>query len=398
MEKVTFRRVAVFMMFSLALLIGCQNNSQEEVSPISPDDIRESALADSQAPIEIEGNLVPRSVVNLAFAIPGTVQELLVTEGDRVAEGQLIAKLGDRRQAEAAVAAAELELLMAQQDLQALGDNHATFLAEALLMLTSNRQEVKDAEQLLDSLTGERLEIDIAAAEAQLILATDRLEAAEDDFAEVEDEAENDPARARLVLGLAEARRTNEEAVRLLDDLQGEGYTFRLRQAEDRLQALQDQLALAEERYDELSLGPDPDALALAEARVAAAEAGLAAAQGGLAQYELRVPMAGTVVGLAVNAGEQVAAGQPIGQVADLSAWIVETLDLTEIDVVSIDPAKSVLVTADALPDVTMTGTVLSVADVPRDVRGDVTYVARVSLDTIDPRLRWGMTVLVEFQ
>jgi HlyD family secretion protein len=84
--------------------------------------------------------------------------------------------------------------------------------------------------------------------------------------------------------------------------------------------------------------------------------------------------------------------------VADLSAWIVETLDLTEIDVVSIDPAKSVLVTADALPDVTMTGTVLSVADVPRDVRGDVTYVARVSLDTIDPRLRWGMTVLVEFQ
>lgn len=397
MEKVTFRRVAVFM-FSLALLIGCQNNSQEEVSPISPDDIRESALADNQAPIEIEGNLVPRSVVNLAFAIPGTVQELLVTEGDRVAEGQLIAKLGDRRQAEAAVAAAELELLMAQQDLQALGDNHATFLAEALLMLTSNRQEVKDAEQLLDSLTGERLEIDIAAAEAQLILATDRLEAAEDDFAEVEDEAENDPARARLVLGLAEARRTNEEAVRLLDDLQGEGYTFRLRQAEDRLQALQDQLALAEERYDELSLGPDPDALALAEARVAAAEAGLAAAQGGLAQYELRVPMAGTVVGLAVNAGEQVAAGQPIGQVADLSAWIVETLDLTEIDVVSIDPAKSVLVTADALPDVTMTGTVLSVADVPRDVRGDVTYVARVSLDTIDPRLRWGMTVLVEFQ
>ena len=397
MDNVTFRRVVVFM-FSLALLIGCQNNSQDETSPISPDDIRESALADSAASIEIEGNLVPRSVVNLAFAIPGTVQELLVTEGDSVAEGQLIAKLGDRQQAEAAVAASDLELLMAQQDLQALGDDHATFLAEALLMLTASRQEVKNAEKLLDSLTGESLEIDIAAAEAQLTLATDRLEAAEDDFADVEDEAENDPARARLALGLAEARRSHEEAVRLLDDLQGEGYTFRLQQAEDRLQAVQDQLALAEERYDELSLGPDPEALALAEARVAAAEARLSAAQAGLAQYELRVPMAGTVVGLAVNAGEQVAAGQPVGQVADLSTWIVETLDLTEIDVVSIDPAESVLVTVDALPDVTMTGTLLSVSDVPRDVRGDVTYVARVSLDTTDPRLRWGMTVLVEFQ
>jgi len=65
---------------------------------------------------------------------------------------------------------------------------------------------------------------------------------------------------------------------------------------------------------------------------------------------------------------------------------------------VSIDPDQSVRVTADALPDVTMTGTILSVSDFPRDVRGDVTYVARIRLDSTDPRLRWGMTVLVEFQ
>lgn len=396
METIIIRR-AILLIFGLVLLVGCRNASQEGTSPVSPDDLMAPTLDANQAAIEIEGNLVPESVVNLAFAIPGTVQELLVTEGDSVAEGQLIATLNDRQQAEAAVAASELELLMAQHDLQALRDNHATVLAEALLVLASNRQEVKDAEQMLDSLTGERLEIDIATAKAQLILATDSLEAAEDAFAEVEAEAEDNPTRARLQLGLAEARRTHDEAVRLLDDLQGEGYTFQLRQAEDMLQAAQDQLALTEERYDELSLGPDPDALALAEARIATAEAGLSAAQGGLAQYELRTPMAGTLVGLAVDAGEQVAAGQPVGQVADLSAWIVETLDLTEFDVVSVDPAQSVLVKADALPDVTMTGTVLSIAASPKVVRGDVTYVARVRLDTTDPRLKWGMTVLVEF-
>ncbi len=396
--KTTIGRSAIFFVFSLLLLTGCQGDSQESPSPVSPEDIMASRLAESSGPVDIEGNVVPASVVNLSFAIPGAVQEVFVSEGESVAEGQLLATNGDRRQAEAALAASELELLSAQQDLQALHENQAALLTEAFLTLVSARQDVRNAEQLLEQLTGEVLDNEIAAAEAQLILAADGLEAAEDDFAEVEDDDEDDPTRARLQLALAEARRTQDEVLLLLDDLQGEGYTFRLQQAEDMLQAARDHLALAEERYDELSVDLDPDRLALAESRLAAAEATLDAAEAGLAQNELRAPMAGTVVGFAIKAGEQVAAGQPVGQVADLSAWIVETLDLTEFDVVSIDPDQSVLVTADALPDITMTGTILSVANVPRDVRGDVTYVARVRLDTTDPRLRWGMTVLVEFQ
>lgn len=396
MKTIIIQRT-ILTIFSLIILTGCQDESEEGTEPVSPDDLMASAVTESEASIVIEGNIVPKSVVNLSFAIPGTVQELSVNDGDPVAKGQLMASLADRHQAEAAVAASELELLMAQQDLQTLRDNHSTFLAEAFLLLTSNRQEVEDAKELLDSLTGERVKIDVDAAEAQLILATESLEAAEEDFAEVEDEDEDDPARARLQLRFAEARRNYDEVVRLLDDLQGEGYAFRSQQAEDMLQSALDHLALAEERFNELSLGPDPDALALAEARVTASKARLAASQDGLAQYELRAPMAGTVVGLTVNAGEQVAAGQPVGQVVDMSVWIVETMDLTEFDVVSIDATQTVLVTADALPDLTMAGTLLSIADSPKAVRGDVTYVARIRLDTSDPRLRWGMTVLVEF-
>jgi hypothetical protein len=30
--------------------------------------------------------------------------------------------------------------------------------------------------------------------------------------------------------------------------------------------------------------------------------------------------------------------------------------------------------------------------------RGDVTYTARIRLDNIDPRLRWGMTVATVFE
>lgn len=396
--KTDFLRRAIFLLFALSLLIGCRNDAPEEASPISPEDLGERALTESDGPIDIEGNLVPGASVSLSFSLPGSVHEVLVREGESVAAGQVLARLGDRRQAEAGVAASELELLVAQQDLQAVRDNHAAVLNQALLALIASRQDVEDAQRVLDAITGARLENAIASAEARLVLASDNLEKAEDAFSGFENEDEADPTRASFQLRLAEARQAHDEAVRLLDDLQGDGYAFRLRQAQDTLLGAQDQLSLAEEHYADVSAGPDSSALALAEARIAAAEAGLAAAQAGLEQHELRAPLAGTVVELGLTVGEQVAAGQPVVRVADLSEWLVETIDLTEIDVVSIDAAQPVRVTPDALPDVTMTGTILSIANVPREVRGDVTYVARIRLDTVDPRLRWGMTVLVSFQ
>jgi multidrug efflux pump subunit AcrA (membrane-fusion protein) len=395
--KITILRRTFLSLLVLAILNGCQDASDDQPAPLTPDEVAASASDAGDTSIDIEGTVVPTTVVSLSFATPGAVEAVLVDEGESVQAGQALARLGDRQQATSLVAASELELLAAQRDLQALREDHAAVRNQSFLALVGARQDADEAKRLLATLTGEQLEIAITAAEAQLVLAEDDLDAAQDVFADVEDDDETDPVRAGLQLRLAEARRAHDEATRLLDDLQGDGYAFRLAQAQDGLQATEDALALAEARYEELATGPEPGSLALAEARVAAAESALAAAQAGLARYELRAPMAGTVVALDLRPGEQAVVGRPVVQMADLSEWLVETLDLTEIDVVAIDPAQPVRVTADALPEVSMTGTVLSIAAVPRDVRGDVTYVARIKLDAVDPRLRWGMTVLVTF-
>ena len=66
-------------------------------------------------------------------------------------------------------------------------------------------------------------------------------------------------------------------------------------------------------------------------------------------------------------------------------------------DVVNVQVGQTVQVVADALPDVKLAGSVLSLSDYYREMRGDITYVSRIKLDQADPRLRWGMTVMVTF-
>ena len=63
-----------------------------------------------------EGHLVPNDDLTLSFTVRGKVAEIPVKEGDMVSEGDVLVRLADREQAEAALAAAQLEMTTAQQD------------------------------------------------------------------------------------------------------------------------------------------------------------------------------------------------------------------------------------------------------------------------------------------
>ena len=56
-------------------------------------------------------------------------------------------------------------------------------------------------------------------------------------------------------------------------------------------------------------------------------------------------------------------------------------------------PGQSASIVPDALPELTMTGQVESIADTYAEKSGDITYLVRILLKDPDPRLRWGMTV-----
>jgi multidrug resistance efflux pump len=351
------------------------------------------------ADIEVvsEGRLVPYDDINLSFKTGGQVHEVLVEEGDTVSSGQVIARLGNLEQLEVAVANSELELLNAQQALDKLNENIELNAAVALQAITDAQDDVRDAERYLNNLNAGSRQTDIDSAKADLVFLKDLLDNAREKFKPYEDKPEDNLKRAALLSRLADAQAKYDNAARLVNNLQGSPSELDMAIAEANLSVTQAQLAFAEDHYEKIKDGPDPDDVAAAQARVTAAETGLVAARAALDDIELTAPFSGSIVDLNIKVGEQVSPGMPVVLLADFSNWRVETDDLTEIEVPDIFVGQKVTVTPDALPDFELSGTVEYISDLFEEKRGDVTYTARILLDESDPRLRWGMTVVVTF-
>jgi HlyD family secretion protein len=344
-----------------------------------------------------EGRLVPRDHVTLSFTTPGTIAEVLVSEGEQVEPGQVIARLDQRDLYASSVASAELELVTAQQLLDALQENADVITAAAAKDLADAREAVRQAERRVTNLISGSRRTDIDSASANVVLLRDDLEQARKDFEPYENKPEDNLTRATLLSRLAEAQQRYDDSVRLLNNLEGNATEIDMAVAEANLSLAQAQLVLAEEEYEKVKDGPNPDDLASAQARLRAAETALAAAQAALADTELKAPFPGLVAQLNLKAGEQVAPGQPAVVLADFSAWIVETQDLTEVDVPGVVVGEEVRITFDALPDLELAGVVESIGDLYVEKFGDITYTVKIRLTENDPRLRWGMTAIAHF-
>jgi len=107
----------------------------------------------------------------------------------------------------------------------------------------------------------------------------------------------------------------------------------------------------------------DRDELAVLEARLNTAEAGVAA-------FSITAPFDGIVADLSAKVGNSIKARETVVTVADFSSWLVETTDLTEIDVVKLAEDQAVSVELDAIPDVELQGTILSIGQAFQRIKG----------------------------
>jgi multidrug resistance efflux pump len=149
-------------------------------------------------------------------------------------------------------------------------------------------------------------------------------------------------------------------------------------------------LESAKRASDRMKNGPDTDQMSLLQARLQAAQAGVDA-------FAIRAPFDGVVMDVNVDPGQQVGPQTWVVKVADTSSWLVETSDVTELEVVNITQGQKARFTADALPGITMQGVVNEISQSSYTQSGDVIYTVRIKADKVDPRLRWGMTVEVTF-
>jgi multidrug resistance efflux pump len=381
-----------------------------------------------------DARVVPVRYAALGFPSSGTVAEILVGEGDTIEAGTVIARLGAARQ-QAAVAEAEAAVARAEARLAELKAGARTQEVEAAAAA------VQAAEAQLARLEqGSRAE-DIRAADAELAAARARLQKAQDgadeqqliaaraDLANAEaalqqaqaayDRVQGDPNIGALpqALQLQQATNNYNAAKARYDDLAAGSSAADIATARAQVQraqatldtlraparaadlaAAQAEIRRAQAQLDLLSAGARTETIAAAEADVAAAQAGLEQARAALADTELRAPFAGSVAGLDMQAGEQIAAGTPVVQLGDLSAWLIETNDLTELSVVRIQEGSPATVSFDAIPDLELPGTVTEIKGFGESKQGDITYTVVVTPSQGDPRLRWNMTASVAIE
>jgi multidrug resistance efflux pump len=408
----TLRKVsqlAVILTMLLALLLtGCQA-AGGAAGQATPTPLPAVSVDDT---LVVDGRLVPAETVELGFDTAGEVAEVLVKEGDVVKAGDVLARLGNREALEAALAGARLELtsaefekFSAEQDLKQLDEDLPQARTAALQALTDAKQAVRDAERDYNGLNTPATDGEINEAEANLVLAKDRLDKAIEDYEPYENKPEDNLTRAALLNRLAAAQRAYDATLRRYNNIIGTySNDFDTAQAKAELEVAQQRLAQAQQDVDTLAQGPDPiqvervnRRIATAEARMDTARTNIASAEANLKNLDLVATINGTVVRLDLIAGQRVTPGAPVLRLADFSQWYVETDNLTEIDVVKVSNGQGVSIVPDALPDLTLTGSVERIADEFEEKRGDVTYTARILLTSADPRLRWGMTVVVSF-
>jgi multidrug efflux pump subunit AcrA (membrane-fusion protein) len=338
----------------------------------------------SDVEIVSEGRLVPRETEQLAFFANGQVEEVLVDEGDQVSAGDVVARLGNREEIEAAIAGAEAELLAANTALDDLNENNDIAKANALQAIASAERAVRNAQYQVDNYTIPQEQQGLTAQQAVDKMKT-ILDEARQAFEPYKYYSSGNSTRKDLKEDLDTAQSDYNNAVKRLE------YETGLENAKARLEE-------AKRDYETLKNGPDPKDVDSANSRIDAAKANLAAAKASLDNLDLVASIDGTVVTQDLIIGQNVTAGQPVMQIADFSQMYAETDDLTEIEVVDVSLGQKVTVVADALPDLVLNGTVDKISDVFEEKRGDITYTVRILLDDMDPRLRWGMTVVITFK
>lgn len=395
--KKTLWIIVTAMLASALLLGGCQSKTPT-VNPNATPEISNQPVKTGDR-IVSEGEVVPVDYSNLSFSNSGIIGEVLVNEGDIVQAGAVIARLKGSARLQASVAAAEVELLSSQQALDNLKKNADVSRADVQLRLAQANKDLDKAKEKRDNKNYVRADQSIIDdAKAQLVLADDAYKRAEEVWGYFEGKDENDTGRAQALTVLSQARTARDRARSNLNYVEGKPDEFEVAISEGELVVAKAKYDQALRDWDLVKDGPNPDDLALGEARYNNAKAQLEAARSALADQELTAPFAGVVVSNDLKVGELVGPATPPVLLAALDNYEVKTTDLTELSVVTIKEGSPVTVTFDAVSGLELTGKVRRIKVLGEDKQGDVTYTVYVTLDQQDPRLRWKMTASVVFE
>jgi multidrug resistance efflux pump len=295
---------------------------------------------------QIEG-----TAVDAGSKVGGRISEVLVKEGDRVKEGQVLLKL-ETAEAEAALMAAKAKVAQAQATLEKL-QNGATpeQLRQAEAAVDQARELYRRAQAGARTQEVQAGAAGAAAAQARLSEAQSTYNRIQKLYAQQAVSAQQlDQARAAFEAAQAQHRAAAEQANLVKEGTRQEDIDA-AKAALDRMQA----------QLDEVKKGPRKEDIDAAKALLDAAKADEARAQTALDETVVKSPRDGVVESLDVHPGDLVKPGA-----------IVRIVDPEDLDLIVYVSAgvlgrmrlgQSVKVTTDSTGDEVFAGTVSRIAE-----------------------------------
>ena len=333
------------------------------------------------------GSLVPAGRMNVNFRVGGILSEVDIRVGDTVKTGQVLARLDSTTQ-QAALSQAQASLASAQANLKAT----QTPLTSA--QVAQLQHQVSAAQQNYN---------DTVAS----VNATNQADATTvaNDQAKVNTDCGIDPGS--IACTQDKTLLANDQSKQHMDAISGQS---RINSSSQQVTSSRDNLAVQTQ--------VKPNALASAQAQVASAQAQVQAAQLALNQTTLTAPTSGVVISLSGVSGESVAGGgsgateqapgslapQPASSsatgsggssgfmVIDDTSSYVAVMAFPETDAARLAANQAAALTFDAIPNLSISGHVLSLSPSATVVSNVVDYYVSFVLNRTDPRLREGMT------
>ncbi len=159
----------------------------------------------------------------------------------------------------------------------------------------------------------------------------------------------------------------------------------------------EEKLAEAKAAYDDLQKGQTALDIAVQQNSVAQRRSSLQSAVDHLTDaretlndYSVRAPFGGVIVGLEGKLAAQITPSTKLATIITQEKMV--SLPLNEVDIAKIKVGQKATITFDALPDLTIAGSVIEVDALGTTSQGVVTYNVKVAFDTDDEQIKPGMS------
>jgi HlyD family secretion protein len=337
--------------------------------------------------VSATGTLLPEQQVNLFFLVPGTVAEVMVTSGDAVRQGQVLARLDD----------ADLQLAVKQaEDAAAIAE-----LNRKKLLAGPSEADIAVAQANLRSANASAAAVTQGLAQQEIDIAQLKYNSALDDYHKTTDQYNSLVQFAKDYPRFAPSQATLDSLKSGMESAYYASEIARLQVQQLKNGADKGSLSIAYARIAQAKAVLDQVMAPPAELQIEQADLAVAKAQLALEQARLRAshasltaPFDGVIALVNAKAGEPAGAA-PAFALLDPSHFHLD-VSVDEVDVAKLAAGQATSVTTDALPGTPLSGKVDRIAPAATVVGGVVNYAVRIVLDPSDAPLRSGMSATAE--